>query len=234
MHLWQWAELKCVVFWWHASTWLSSHASLNKVQVQGMFTYPAEGISCKAVIQVQVCVQECWEYYNGMTMFGHHRDKTSGGWCGVEEEAENNRGRVTENEMIHVAACSGGCVAVKLNMTHYWISHLPLPLFVLPDCFMTFPYIQQFKYKKCWQPNRPRYWRAQCKVLSHVMLHICACDNTHPALTLYIPDSSGPENRSPPPPFSMSSVLLSLLDCPFPPHLNLISQQKYFLYILII
>lgn len=179
MHLWQWAELKCVVFWWHASTWLSSHASLNKVQVQGMFTYPAEGISCKAVIQVRVCVQECWEYYNGMTMFGHHRDKTSGGWCGVEEEAENNRGRVTENEMIHVAACSGGCVAVKLNMTHYWISHLPLPLLCCPTALWHFHTYSSSDIKSAGSPtglvtegHNAKCFHMSCCISVHVTTHI--------------------------------------------------------------
>lgn len=50
-----------------------------------------------------------------------YQNKTSAGHDRVsEEEAENNRGRVTESGMIHAGACSRGCVAaVKLNVTHY-------------------------------------------------------------------------------------------------------------------
>lgn len=194
MHLWQRAKLKCVVFWWHASMWPRSHASLTEIRAPK----------------------------------GQNVRKT---WQRLQEKAENNRGGVTESVMFHVGTCSRGFVTVKLNVTHYWLSHLPLLLFVLPDCFLTFTYKLQLKHKVSRQANRPCYWGAQCKVFSCVVMHmqhICACDNTHPALTLYIPDFSGPENRSPPPPFCMSSVLLTLPNsCPFTPHLNLILQKRY-------
>lgn len=119
----------------------------------------------------------------GMLKWNWHHSSITGNEASEEEEAENNR--VTENGMIRVAACSGGRVAVKLNVTH-WLCHRPLPLFALPDRFVTFPF--------------------SCVVC---MRRICARDNTHPAPTLYIPGSSGPKNRSAAPPPSLSSVLFS-------------------------
>lgn len=50
---------------------------------------------------------------------GEYLDVSSGRHGGDEKRTQRiNRRRVTESEMIHVGACSGGCVVVKLNVTH--------------------------------------------------------------------------------------------------------------------
>lgn len=118
-----------------------------------------------------------------------------GGWR-EEWEADENRRR-SGTEMIHVAACSGGCVAVQLNVTHYQISCIPLPLFLLataPWHSYTDILDAAIQIQKCAAGQQMRD-----KVFSCV-LHLqqpCARDVTHPARSLFIPVFSGLRLRSP-------------------------------------